>query len=243
MASGPKTLSGTVVSIYASGVVFTNGTAAKYRADFGNAQLSRKNGAAMSFAEILVGDKLQVTGTLWSDNSISATSVRDLSLYAHSGTFSGKITGIDIAGLSFTMQTTGIGIQTIKTNSFTAFTKNKSSATFNDLAIGMAAAVKGIWDRSRLDVTASQVQGTLRLVNIDFTGTLYGINGSGLTIIGNGNVMYGVDASKAKLLDKNGKAVVPSALNIGDTLSVHGEHVSGSVSVNGLTIKVTKAVK
>ncbi len=243
LAAGPKTISGTVVRFAGSGVVITNGTAASYLAELSHAALTRKNGASMAFSEILVGDKMQVTGTLWNDNSISATAARDLSLYAHTGTFSGKITGINPQSLSFTMQGTANGSQAITTNNFTSFTKNKAAATFNDLELGMSVTVKGEWDRSKANVLAGQVQGMLRLVNIDFSGALYAVNGNSITVIGNGNVIYGVDLSKAKLQDKSGKTVLPAQLNIGDVLSVHGEHVSGSVKINAFTVKVTKPVK
>ena len=242
-AANPKTLSGAIVSIAGSGIIFTNGTAASYRADLNNAVLSRKNGASMNVAEMLVGDKIQVTGTLWSDNSISVQALRNLSLYAHNGTFSGKIIGINPAALSFTLQSASYGNQTIKTNNFTTFSKNKSSATFKDMELGMSATIKGVWDRSSSDVTASQVQGTLRLINIDFTGTLYGINGNSITVIGNGNVIYGVDISKAKLLDKNGKTLKLEKFVIGNTLLVKGEHVSGSVKINAFSVKDTRPAK
>ena len=80
LAAVPKTFSGTVIKIYGSGVVFKSTSAATYSADLANAVLTRKNGAAMKLEEILIGDKVNVIGTLWADNSISATSIKDMSL-------------------------------------------------------------------------------------------------------------------------------------------------------------------
>lgn len=238
-----KTYTGSVVSVSGSTVVFSNSNAAKYHADIGNAILVRKNGATMSFSEILVGDKVEVKGTLWGDNSIGASALRNMSLYTHNGSFSGKITEINPADLSFTLQSTKYGNQKISTDNLTVFKKNSSASTFKDLELGMSMSIKGAWDRSTSKISARQVSGTLRLISIDFTGTLFTKNDSAFTVIGNGNVIYGVDITKAKLQNKSGKTLSLSRVNLGDTLRVQGKHVSGSVKVIGSVIKDTSVLK
>ena len=237
LASSQKTLSGTVTKISGSGVVFTNSTAASYYADLGNAVMVRKNGVAMKFSEILVGDKIQVSGTLWADNSLSAANFKDISLYSHNSSFTGKIIGINPSDLSFTIQSKENGDQTIHTSNFTAIYKNGSSAAFNNLELGMSATVKGMWDRSSKDVLATQVKASLRLIDIYFTGTLMVKDSSGLTVVGNGNVIYGVDISQAKLMDKNGLALQLFQMNNGDSMRVWGKHVSGSVKIIATQVK------
>jgi len=236
-AAGSKILTGTVISVSGSSVRFSNGTAAMYVADLGSAVLTRKNGSAMKFAEIFAGDKIQVKGALWPDNSFSATIFTDLSLYAHTGTFSGKITGINPNDSSFTIQSSSVGSQTIHTNSFTGFTLNGSRAIFHDLTLGATATVSGVWDRAKTDVTASKVDGGFRLINIDFIG-LVAIKSSGaFTVTGNGNVMYGVDISKATLETKSGKTIQWSQVGLDDNVHVWGKHVSGSVAIQASKVK------
>lgn len=237
LAAGPKTLTGTVTGFSGSQIIFSATSAAKYSADAGNAQLLRKNGAKMLLSEIIVGDKIEVKGTLWNDNSISAASIRNLSLYTHTGTFSGKISAINTADSSFTMDSKAYGKQTIHTNNFTSYAKNGSGATFKDLILGMTSSVKGVWDRNNAIIIATTINGTYRLVNIYFTGTL-SINAPGsFTVIGNGNVIYGVDISGAVLRKKNGKPMQVDEFYLGDSVRVWGKHISGGVAVVGTQIK------
>lgn len=242
-AAGPKTLTGVVTAFNGNQITFAATSAAKYTADSGSAQLTRKNGVAIKLSEILVGDKISVTGTLWGDNSISASFIQDLSLYTHTSSFSGKISSINSADNSFVMDSKTYGSQTIHTNNFTTYYKNGSSATFKDLILGMTASVKGQWDRSSVDVTAMTVNGSYRLIDIYFTGTLSIKNGTAFTVIGNGNVIYGVDASGATLQSKNSKPMSLGEFNVGDSLRVWGKHLSGSVAIMGTQIKDPSVTK
>lgn len=242
-ASAVKTFSGTVTKINGSQIFFATTSAANYSAEVGSASLVRKNGAVMQFADFLVGDKVEIIGTLWNDNSISASSVKDLSLYAHTGTFAGKIISISPADFSFVMQSKAYGNQTIATNNFTSFTKNGSVAAFKDLSLGMATTVKGMWDRSNTNLVATAVTGTLRLIDIYFTGIVSIQGANSLTVIGNGNVIYGVDLSKAILQSKNGKPLAFYEIKVGDALRVWGKHISGSVQIVGTEIKDSSVIK
>jgi hypothetical protein len=243
LAVAAKTLTGAIIGFNGNQIIISTTSAAKYSVDTGSAQLLRKNGAVMSLPEILVGDKLEVIGTLWNDNSISASSVRDLSLYAHTGTYTGKISSINTADSSFVMDSKTYGSQTVHTNNFTSYSKNGSSATFKDLILGMTASVKGMWDRSNTNISATAVNGTYRLIDIYFTGSLSIKNGTAFTVIGNGNVIYGVDVSSATLQNKTGNPMALAGFNIGDSLRVWGKHISGSVAIVGTQIKDSSITK
>lgn len=242
-AATVKTLTGVVTKIYASQITFITTSAATYTAETINATLVRKNGAAMQLSEVLVGDKIKVKGQLWNDNSISAASVQDNSLYAHTGTFTGKIISINPADSSFVMQSKANGSQTIHRNNFTSFSKNGSNAGFSSLELGMTAVVKGMWDRSNANILATSVAASFRLINIYFTGTLSMQNGTSLTVVGTGNVIYGVDAGQAKLLSKNSLPMAIGEFKIGDSLRVWGKHISGSVQITGTQIKDSSVSK
>ena len=236
-AATAKTVTGVITQINVSSVVVSTGSAAKYSIDGGNAQLLRKNGASMQFSEFRVGDKVEAKGNLWSDNSMNALYIKDLSLYAHTGTFSGKITAIDPAAASYTIDGKTNGTQTIYTNSFTAFTKNGATASFSSLELGMTLSVKGVWDRSKANVVATKVEGSFRMINIYFTGISSMKNGNALTVIGNGNVIYGVDASNSLVQNKNGQPIPLSRYQVGQAVRVWGKHISGMMQVTATQIK------
>jgi len=239
LAATPKTFTGTITKIVGSQLIINTTSAATYAVEVSNAQLVRKNGMAMNFSEFFVGDKIEAKGTLWGDNSVSAVYVRDALLYAHKGTFTGKVTGINPANLSFTLQSKANGDQNIQTNNFTSFSKNGSSSGFNNIELGMSMTVKGIWDRSKTNVVADIVDGSFRLINIDFTGILSMKNGNSLTVIGNGNVIYGVDVSSAVTQNKNSSPLAVAQYKIGDSVHVWGKHISGLVQITGTKVKDT----
>jgi hypothetical protein len=237
LAVAPKIFTGSITKINGSQIIFMAGSAARYSADIANAVLMRKNGASMAFTEFLVGDKVEVKGTLWSDNSISATYIKDNSLYAHTGTFVGKITAINPTDSSFTLQSKTYGEQTIQTNNFTSFSKNGSNAGFSDMQLGMSVTAKGMWDRNQTQIVATKVDASFRLINIYFTGNLSMQNGNSLTVIGNGNVIYGVDITHAILQNKTGQPLLLTQLKTGDSLRVWGKHISGLVQITATKIK------
>jgi len=242
-AAGPKTFTGAVTGFSGNQIIISTTSAAKYSVDTGGAQLTRKNGVAMKLSEIIVGDKITITGTLWGDNSISASSISDLSLYTHISAFTGKISTINTTDNSFTMDSKTYGGQTIHTNNFTSYYKNGGGATFRDLILGMTATVKGQWDRDNTNITAMTVNGTYRLIDIYFTGTLSIKNGQAFTVVGNGNVIYGVDLSGAVLQSKNSKPMSVNDFNVGDLVRVWGKHLSGGVAIAGTQIKDSSVTK
>ncbi len=235
----PKTFTGTVTKIVGSQVFFRTTNAANYSAEVGNAQLVRKNGAAMKFTEILPGDKIETKGILWADSSISATYLRNLSLFPHTGTFSGKIIYINPANSSFVIDGKTNGAQTINTDQLTTFKKNKGAATFSDMQLGMTASVKGLWDRNKADIAAKSVEGTLRYINITITGAITMKIGNSFTVLGSGNAIYGIDVTNAKLQNKNGQSLPFAKFNTGDVVKVEGKHLSGDVAITATLVKNT----
>jgi hypothetical protein len=141
-AAQPKVFSGTVTKLNGSQVYFKTSTAATYTAEVGTIPLLRKYGSSMQFSEIMIGDKVEVKGTLWPDNSISATYFRDTSFYPHTGTFAGKIVSVDPFASSFIMQSSQ-GTQTIRVNSSTSFIRNGAASGLGEMAPGISVTVKG----------------------------------------------------------------------------------------------------
>jgi hypothetical protein len=104
------------------------------------------------------------------------------------------------------------------------------------LELGFSVTIKGVWDRSKTNILAKEVKATVRLISINFTGSLVSKTNTGLTVVNN-NVPYGIDITKAKLQDKSGKILDISRFNLGDSIKIEGKHISESVSVQASLAK------
>lgn len=232
-----KTFTGTVIRVGGSQVIFKAGNGATFGAEISGAKLVRKFGAGMQFSEITIGDKIEVKGILWEDNSISASFLRNMSLYVHNGTFSAKVISTDPAGLNFSMQSRTNGIQTVHTDSLTIFKKNSGSSSLSDIEAGMTVTAKGTWERNNSIIFAKTVTWSVRLINIAFTGVLKARSDARLSVMAGGNTFYAVDTETAKLLSKNGKPINISELNMDDNLKITGKHRSEDVRVTASQVK------
>lgn len=241
-AGNTRSFSGTVTNLSGSQIFVKTPSAAVYNVDIGNATLLRRNGAVMQMTEILVGDKVEVKGTLFSDGSMSATYVRNISLYVHNSTFTGKITSINPSSREFVLQSKTYGTQVIKSDNFTIFKQNGTNSALSALELGVTATVKGSWDRSYATVIAKEVKQTVRLVGIEITGQLVMKTDTGLTVIAN-NVIYGVDTSKAKLLSKNNKGITYTDLTMGGQVKITGKHISERATILAGIVKDLTLVK
>ncbi len=230
-----KNLTGVVTKITGNQIFFKTANAVVYAAETSAAALVRRNGTAMLFSEFAVGDRVEVHGQTWQDNSMSATRIRNLTVYAHNGTFTGKITALDPLTGTLTLQGAQYGTQTVHTNPQTVYMKNGSIVPVQDIAVGMSATIKGTWERTRGDVAAREVRATVRLLNIDITGQLMIKDGYNLTVVSNG-VLYGIDASTAKVKSKNNKPMLVSELAMA-TVRVQGKHIQESPHIVAATIK------
>jgi hypothetical protein len=232
-----KTLTGTAVKMYDNQISIRTSSGAVYVAETSSAKLVRKYGQPMELKEVLLGDKLEVRGLVYGDNSMSARHVRNMSLYVHSGTFSGKIISLSPWDASLTMQSSAWGLQTVKTDNLTVFKKNSTSGSFADLQVGYPVTVKGSWERSRSSVAAREVKATVRMVHIAVTGTVVMVSPTALTVQSSDNMLYGIDIAKAALLDKNGRRISVHYFLPGQTVRVQGKHVSESLQVTASEVK------
>lgn len=238
--ASPKEMvfTGTVTGKAASRVVVKTARGVVYSPDIGNAKLYRRNGTSMATEEIMPGDKVEVKGTLWDDNSFSAQYLKNMALYAKNSTFSGKIVSVNPSQGKFILQTSQYGLHNITTDQLTSFKKNSKNASLNELEAGMTAQVKGAWERSRENIQAKSVDAKLRLVSIEFAGRLVLKSPAGITVA-SGNALYGVDISSAKLQNKAGKTVNWNNFEIGQEVKVKGKHPSGDVKVMAESVRIT----
>jgi hypothetical protein len=119
-----------------------------YTIDATNAKLHRRYNARAAFSEIIIGDTINVWGTIDGTN-ITARKVQDLSIQMWKATFNGSITAIDSANNNFTLQTNSRGTQTVNVYDYTKFKyKKRTAKTFADLQVGDRVVAKGIWNRA-----------------------------------------------------------------------------------------------
>lgn len=236
-----RALTGVVTNRYGNQIVLKTTAAVLYRVEASYASLVRRNGSALSMEEVMVGDKLEVQGRIWGDNSVSASTIRDVSVYTHTGTFSGKVVSVDFMRGTLVLQGAQSGLQTIHTTVSSAFTRNGSSIQFKDIAVGMSATVKGTWERTKQEVVATSIRTTVRLLNIDLTGEVTTKDGLALTVVSNG-VLYAVDSAGATVKSKNNKSMALTELGLG-RVRVWGKHIAESVAIQAIKIKYLDVVK
>jgi hypothetical protein len=216
-----------------SPLTFTAGNGGTYTIDTSATKFLRAFGAKMSLADIQVGDKIQVRGVVTA-SSIAATMIRDMSLQAKNGTFTGKVQSV--TGNSFTVLT-GRGVQTVNLGSSTVIKKNNQSGTIADITVGANIKVSGVWDRANSNITATKVSVIIRMVGINLKGTFQSASGTTLTLLGNDNATYTVDASKARFSYKGGRKGDATLLQANDKVQVQGKHVDGSTSIMASSVR------
>lgn len=234
-------LVGVVTARYGNQIVLKTNTAATYRVEASYASIVRRNGSVLSIEDVVIGDKLEVRGEVWADFSVSAHAIRDVSVYTHTGTFSGKVVSVDVGNRTLVLQGSQGGTQNIHTTVATVFTKNGSSVEFKNILAGMSATVKGTWERSKQEVVATSVRATVRLLNIDIIGDVVMKDGAALTVVANG-VLYAVDSAQATVRSKNNKAMALTELGLG-RVRVWGKHITGSTVVTATKIKYLDLTK
>lgn len=234
-ATADRNITGVVTKLVGNQIIFKTTNAVVYSAETSNTVLVRKNGAPLQFSEFAIGDKVEVHGQVWKDNSMTTTRIRDLTMYTHNGTFTGKITAFDVSANILTLLGTQYGSQTIHMNPQTVYMKNGSIVPLEQIAVGMSATIKGTWERARTEVVAREVRATARLLNIDITGELVLKDGLALTVTSNG-VLYGIDASTAKVRSKNNKVMNLSELSM-STVRVQGKHIPESTHIVASSVK------
>jgi len=232
-----KTITGIVTRVVDTQVVITTGTGNTYYIQTASAQLSRRYGSPMTMGDILPGDKLEAKGIIESVNFIPATTIRSLTLYTHNGTVAGKIISTNLAGFSFTLEDRQLIKHTVYMDSKTSIKKNSVAAIFNDIETGMKVTVQGTWERTNANIAAKEIILIQRLIAIEVTGALSMRSPTALTITGNQGALYGVDISKAKLLNKKGTVIPYTSLSLGGKVKIIGKHVSGKQQIIASSVK------
>lgn len=231
---------GTVSSISGNTFTLAANNGATYTVDASAAKTHRRFGAIMQVVDIQAGDSVVIKGTAEGSN-IKALVIRDTSLQAKNGVFSGKVVAVN--GSSFTVQSGARGSQTVNTDSITVFKKNGQAAQLSDIVVGSQVRVTGVWDKTNNNIFAKFVNVVVRMARVNIGGSLSSVSGNSLTVSASNGTTYTVDASNAHIVKKFGGKINLSDLNSGDTLKVNGRHEVGSTSVMAGLVRDTSITK
>ena len=229
---------GTVSSVSGSMFTLAANNGATYTVDASAAKTHRRFGAMMQVGDIQAGDNVVVKGTA-DGSTIKASVIRDTSLQAKNGVFSGKVTAVN--GSSFTVQSGARGAQTVNTDSTTVFKKNGQTAQLSDVVVGSQVRVTGVWDKTNNNIAAKFVNVIVRMARINISGSLNSVDaGAGtLSVMASNNTTYTIDASKAKIMNKLGGKITLSDLAVSDNLKIRGSHQVSSTNVMAMSIRDT----
>lgn len=140
----------TTITVTAGGITYTVNVTTKTR-------IVRKFMGASSLEEIGVGDIVVVRGR-FTDATIDANLIRDLSIQRKGGAFVGSVKSIDTTNSSFVLTTTARGDQTVTTSAATVFLKGKDKVTFGDIQVGNNILVIGLWRKSARTINADRIR-------------------------------------------------------------------------------------
>lgn len=206
--------------------------ASVYDVDASQADIFRKNIQPLPLEEVRAKDRVEVSGDVFSDNSLLAKTVVDRSVYPRRTTLTGKVEVVTSKG--FTLYTALFGLVEVLTDTLTSFV----GLLQNTLVVGLKVRVKGLWERPQGEVHALVVESRTRKVKIEFTGELVMRSPEHLTVVADG-VIYGVDIRNAKLVLGRKKVGVLD-LPMGGKLKVSGKHLPEDVAVEAVEVRVGK---
>ncbi len=234
-ANGMQRIEGAVTAIQGTTLTVQAKNGGTYTVDASGAKFVRRFGAAMVIGDIQINDQLHVEGRI-DGNTVVAKLVRDESLQARHGEFSGKVT--TITGTSFVIQTSGRGTQTIMTTASTTIMKQGATTTLSAIPVGTQVKVRGVWNTSNNNVVASRIHIVEHVRSIRLQGTVESKTAtSTFTLKATNGTTYTIDASQATLVRKAAGTTSLDTLVVGERVEVQGKHVVGSTAIKARVVK------
>lgn len=229
-------ITGVVTANNGSLLSVTVGKKKVYAVDAANATITRYSGAAAGLGEIALKDIVTVRGTL-EGNTITATSVRDVSLRIKNAQFYGTIVSLSAANTSFVLNTDKNGQQTVQLTSTSSIKKNGTTMTFNDLVVGQKVYVVGKWNMSTHVVTPTVVEIINRWNAIFIQGTVTAKAGNTLTVKRATGINYTVDLNRGMVVSRFYNVLTLDNVNIGDTILVGGIHLNDATDIQAFIVR------
>ncbi len=208
-----------------------------YDVEFSTALLQRKNGLPMKHEELAVGHVVEVSGEVWSDASMTASRLRDVSLYPHAVTCKGKVLAVDVQNSTITFQSSAYGEHVAIIGPGTIIQIKNIPSLLQNIVVGMTVTVKGTWEQTRLLIAARAVLVTYRLLNVSVVGEVVGQVGTDITVVADG-VIYAVHIGTIVVRGlPNGQ---PLSWLVGRTVAIDAKHLAESLHLTPTRIRVVQ---
>ena len=240
---------GSVTAVSGTTLTVTDAKGTVYAIDASGAKIDQGlAGSGLNIANVLVGDKVVVTGPV-TGTSETAKTINDRSMIGRN-IFTGTVTAVSGSTLS---------IDTMIKKTKTAYTVDVSAAVLSkgmgsgttialaDIHVGDRVFAIGSLSGTNIAATSVRDLGTLGMKNkmlpsqaaINhgkmFMGTVTAVNGSTITMSGRNKTVYTVDASAATFTKGFGKTATTITLT---DIKV-GDRISSSGTLTGTTIAAT----
>ena len=203
----------------------------------------RHGGTAIPLAQIQVGWRVHVKGSLQADGTYAATeiTVQDEGNGGGGGggetEVQGTIQSIDSVGMSFTVQEQDGTVVTVDTDASTVFTMGGQPASFSDLATGQMVEVEGttqtdgsvLASHVSIEVQETEVQGTVQTIDsVGMSFTVQEQDGTIVTVDTDANTVFRMGDQSATFAD----------IVVGDSVEVNGiTQADGSVLASRVNIE------
>jgi len=238
---------GTVTGISGTTLTVTDAKGTVYAVDASSAKIDPGlGGAGLSIANVVIGDKVVVTGPVTGTNETAKT-ITDRSMNGRN-IFSGKVTAV--SGSIITIDAMAGKTKTSYTvdASAAALLKGMGKGTpttiaITDIAVGDRIFAIGTLNGTSVSATSVRDMGQTgakndvmknKTLNM-FSGTVTAVSGSMVTATGRNKTSYTIDASAAKLtkgMGKNAVAIALTDIKVGDMISASG-------AISGTTVNAT----
>ncbi len=196
--------------------------------------LVRKYNGPADLSEFLIGDTLQVRGTLSSDavNTITPKTIKDLSVQRAGGTFIGNVVTTNCAGNTFTYKPKDREQQTVTVTTNTKIIRGGEKITCADMKNGELARVIGLWrpatkqiEADRIIVYMKTVAGTISAIQL----TDGGLPATFTVTVGKDQSWTINITSATKLFRKHMLAATVDEFSVGDKVEARGTLGTGKV--------------
>ena len=187
-----------------------------------------------SLSNLVVSETITVAG-VW-DRTNSKDTANTITIKVASTRVTGTVTAIN--GTTLTVTTGKNVVYTVDASKAAVTFKAGRKATLSIVAVNDTVAVVGSSVSGSTNVTAKTLRDSSKSYGaLKVTGTVTSISGSTLTVTNSKNVVYTIDASKAKVTYKNGRKGTISIIQQNDTVTVGATGISGSTSFAATTVR------
>ncbi len=196
-----------------------------------------RSGSAIAFADLRVGDRVTVQGTVQAEKDILATRVHDHAVRVQRVTLTGTVTSIATDSKSLVIKTKQRGTQTVLLDEKTKILKNGDATTAASLTVGAEVMVNGVRNRDNENTLAEKINIRVPLVRVHVEGTVSAIEDGRLRVLATDGKTYNVDIRASSLVFSQYLRMNKKALAVGDRVDVWARAETGSLDLKAYFVR------